>query len=85
MVFAGNCREPGTGAFTDADLVGASFAFADLSDALLTGANLTNTDLHRVNLTGATWPADTPVPDGWELDADTGELQRAGPEPAAEG
>ena len=69
----------------NADLTGASLAFADLSNAILTGATLTDTDLHRADLTGATWPADTPVPDGWELDTGTGQLQRAGPEPAAEG
>lgn len=70
---------------SNADLTGASLAFADLSNADLTGATLTDTDLSRADLTGVTWPADTPVPDGWELDPGTGELQQAGPEPAAKG
>ena len=60
--------------------VGVNLVDADLTDADLVGADLTG-----ANLTGARWPADTPVPDGWELGAGTGQLQRAGPEPAAKG
>ena len=66
---------------SNVDLTGALLAFADLSHAILLGATLTDTDLARADLTGAEWPADTPIPDGWELDADTGELQRAGTDP----
>jgi Pentapeptide repeats (8 copies) len=66
---------------TDADLTGASLAFADLSNTDLTSATLTDTDLDRADLTGSTWPADTPVPDGWDLDAGTGQLQRAATDP----
>ena len=42
-----------------ANLRGAFLLFADLSGAALTDADLTGADL-----TGATWPVNTPVPDG---------------------
>jgi Pentapeptide repeats (8 copies) len=70
-----------------ADLTRASLTSADLTDADLTGANLTDARLdiaHRypANLTGAdltdvAWPKDFAVPEGWQLDTDSGRLKRA--------
>jgi len=62
---------------TDADLTGAALNNADLTQAELTGARFTDADLTNVR-----WPADTPVPDGWKLDAGSGRLQQAGTGPA---
>jgi Pentapeptide repeats (8 copies) len=67
---------------TSAQLTGADLAGADLTSANLTTADLTTADLTSTNLTGAnlavaTWPADTPVPEGWKLDAH-GRLTAAG-------
>ena len=50
---------------------------ADLTDADLTGAVLVNADLAGADLAGARWPADTPAPEGWELDTGSGLLKRA--------
>src|SRR5580658_4423850 len=58
---------------TYATLTGATLMSADLTGATLTGARLAGADL-----TDATWPADTPVPAGWELDTGSGLLKRAG-------
>jgi hypothetical protein len=58
---------------TYATLTGATLMSADLTGATLTGARLAGADL-----TDATWPADTPVPEGWELDTGSGLLKRAG-------
>ena len=63
---------------TSATLTGANLGGAFLASANLTGAFLENADLTRANLTGARWPEDTPVPEGWELDAGSGRLRRAG-------
>jgi type II secretory pathway component PulM len=80
-----------------ADLTGAGFYSASLEGAILLsaclkGANLTETkdlataDLTGADLAGVRWPGGTPVPDGWEPDAGSGLLQRAGTDPApAEG
>jgi hypothetical protein len=35
-------------------------------------------DLSEAQLTGARWPRDEPVPAGWERDAGSGPLKRAG-------
>jgi pentapeptide repeat protein len=73
---------------TGADLTGASLIGAVLTGANLGGADLTGADLARAVLTGAVltgavltgarWPADTPVPEGWKLDAGSGRLEQAG-------
>jgi hypothetical protein len=68
-----------TGAlFTEADLAGAIFTGANLKGAHFYRANLTGADLAEADLAGAdfkeadltraTWPADVPVPAGWERD-----------------
>lgn len=63
---------PGT-ELLSADLTGANF-----TDATITGTHgLATADLTDANLAGARWPEGTPVPEGWERDAD-GRLQRAG-------
>ena len=73
---------------TDAHLNNADLTSADLTGALLSGASLrgaglrcmglTHADFTYANLSGAKWPEGTPAPDGWELDAGSGRLQRAG-------
>jgi len=65
-----------------ADLAGASLTSAHLAGAFLisadlTAADLTGASLTSAHLTGARWPADTPVPDGWQLDTGSGRLRRA--------
>ena len=60
----------------DADLSGAYLMSADL-----TGALLRDVAIGGANLVDARWPERTPVPDGWKLDADTGQLRRAGSDP----
>ena len=75
---------------TGANLTNAQLERADLTNAHLERANLTNAHLERADLTnahldGATWPADTPVPEGWELDAGSGQLQRAGTDSGSAG
>ncbi len=64
-----------------ADLTGADLAGANLTDVNLTDVNLGSTILTRANLTGAKWAADTPVPEGWERDADSGRLRAVGTGP----
>ena len=66
----------------DAFLGDAFLGDADLGDAFLVGADLRVADFTRVPLRGALlggarWPADTPVPEGWERDASSGELKRS--------
>jgi hypothetical protein len=71
-----------------ADLGGADLSYADLSDANLSRANLSRADFLWANLTGtflggadlsgARWPADAPVPEGWERDTGSGRLKRPG-------
>jgi hypothetical protein len=71
-----------------ADLSGADLSVTDLTRtslvrADLTGANLDSADLNGAALTGAAltgakWPESRPVPLGWELDAGSGRLRRAG-------
>ena len=56
-----------------ADLIGADVAGADLTRAIFTRAGFTDADL-----TDATWPEDTPVPGGWELDTSSGRLRVPG-------
>ena len=72
---------------------------ADLDQATLFHARLNEADLAEAenpagahfdsatDLTGAMWPKNVPVPEGWELDADSGTLRRAdtGPSPTEEG
>ena len=74
-----------TGAnLTTVTLIGATLAEATLIGADLTGARLatlTNrlgADFSLADLVGVRWPEGTPVPEGWELDAGTGLLRRAG-------
>jgi hypothetical protein len=67
---------------TGAHLYGADLRLADLRHADLTNADLTNTKLTGADLRGATWPADTPVPEGWERRADSGQLRHGGTGPA---
>ena len=71
---------------TSASLHGAGFADVNFFNADLTNAQLTSADLADVNLadvfegadfSGAWWPADTPVPEGWELDTGSGRLVEA--------
>ena len=60
-----------------ADLTSANLSGAHLVDANLSGADLTSANLSGADLTSARWPADMPVPAGWELDASSGRLGRA--------
>lgn len=62
---------------TGADLTGADLTGADLTDANLTGANLSSADLSGADLTAASWPGDTPVPEGWVLGVNSGRLYPA--------
>jgi len=63
---------------TAADLRHAKLIGADLRSAKLSDAkNLRDACLSRARLDGATWPADTPVPEGWERDS-SGKLNAAG-------
>jgi len=61
-----------------ADLTGAVLDRAILTSACLTGAVLTSTRFARADLTDAIWPEDERVPEGWERDANSGRLLRAG-------
>ncbi len=68
---------------TDANLDGALLNSAVLSNANLTRADLAGAHLDGANLTGADlddamWPDGEQIPDGWELDAGSGRLRRAG-------
>jgi uncharacterized protein YjbI with pentapeptide repeats len=78
-----------TGArLTQAGRAGTSayLAGTDLRGADLTGADLTTRMTMRgARLDGARWPAEAPVPEGWELDAGTGQLRRAGASPGPAG
>jgi uncharacterized protein YjbI with pentapeptide repeats len=70
----------------DANLAGADLLDSDLSRASLVGANLTDAnltgvDLTGADLTGARLSGDTPVPDGWVRDPDSGRLKRADTNP----
>jgi hypothetical protein len=58
-----------------AELSGARLAHTNLSSADLTGARLAHADLSGVDLTDARWPADTPVPKIWKLNARSGRLE----------
>ena len=58
-------------------LDGAYLSPADLRGADLTGADLGGADLTLADLTRARWPRDTPVPEGWRLDTNSGLLDRA--------
>jgi hypothetical protein len=71
---------------TGAILIRAIFIRANLTDAILTCVDPTLADFARATLPGARWPEDTPVPEGWELDAASGRLRREGTDPGpAEG
>jgi type II secretory pathway component PulM len=63
---------------TRADLTGADLRYAYLNGATLTGATLTGAVLIEADLTGAIWPADAPIPEGWNRDASSGRLGPAG-------
>jgi len=58
-----------------ANLTGANLTRADLTDADLTRADLTRADLTRAPLSGVRWPADRPVPPGWQRDRESGRLK----------
>jgi Pentapeptide repeats (8 copies) len=62
-----------------ADLSGANLNDADLTGADLTGTILSGADLNGADLSKVKWPGYVPVPEGWELDARSGRLRRAGP------
>jgi hypothetical protein len=75
--------------FTGGFCLRAYFGYADLTDARLTSADLADLDVADVfqgaDFTGAWWPADTPVPEGWELDAGSGRLVEAHTDTRQEG
>jgi Pentapeptide repeats (8 copies) len=61
---------------TEADLYGADLSLANLygtnfAGANLTGANLANVSIDGADLTNARGPLVGPVPDGWQLDAES--------------
>jgi hypothetical protein len=62
-------------------LADAYFGYADLTNANLASADIADIDFADVfanaDFTGAWWPADTPVPEGWELDTGSGRLVEA--------
>ena len=63
----------------EANLTRSKLTRANLTDADLTDADLSDATLHRTNLTGAWWSnANTPVPEGWELDTRSDRLKREG-------
>jgi uncharacterized protein YjbI with pentapeptide repeats len=68
---------------TGANLIGARLPGARLPGADLRGATLSDTRFPGADLTSVKWPADTPVPEGWKLDADSGRLERADTESGA--
>jgi hypothetical protein len=74
------------------DLIGADLTRADLTRVTLTstdltyaflarakflGADLTGADLTGADLTDARWPEETPVPEGWIVEVNSGRLRRA--------
>jgi hypothetical protein len=59
---------------TGANLDGADLTRADLADADLTDADLAGAKLTGAELAGALWPADGPVPAGWQRHAGSGQL-----------
>jgi hypothetical protein len=62
----------------EAKLTGAEFwNETDLTDADLTGADLTGVEFTDAKLTGARWPSEATVPEGWELDTNSGRLKAA--------
>ena len=64
----------------EADLTRADLRGADLTGAILrdTGAILRDADLTGADLIRARWSGDVPAPEGWERDASSGRLKRAG-------
>jgi len=64
--------------FNGAHLTNARFNGAYLHGTDLTGADLNGVDLTGADLTDATWPADTPVPEGWKLAIGSSRLTLAG-------
>ena len=63
---------------TGASLAGADLTGADLADADLADADLARAEFAGAELTGALWPADGPVPAGWERHTGSGQLIAAG-------
>jgi Pentapeptide repeats (8 copies) len=63
---------------TGANLDGADLTGADLTDADLAGAVLSRAVFAGADLAGARWPADGPVPPGWQRHAGSGQLIAAG-------
>ena len=63
---------------SSARLRGADLGGADLAGAILAVANFDGANLDDANLDDARWLGNTPVPEGWKLDTDSGRLKRAG-------
>jgi len=55
----------------------ANLAEANLTGAMLIGANLSGARLTGADLTEALWPQESAVPEGWQLDTESGRLKRA--------
>jgi hypothetical protein len=66
--------ELGGARLTGANLTGADFTGADLADADLADSDLADAEFARADLTGALWPADGPLPAGWQRHAGSGQL-----------
>jgi uncharacterized protein YjbI with pentapeptide repeats len=68
-------------AFTRADLTDVRLIRADFTRAAIYNADFTGADLTGAVVTDAKWSADRAdrqAPEGWELDAGSGRLRRAG-------
>jgi len=66
--------ELGGARLTGANLTGADLTGADLADADLADSDLTDAEFARADLTGALWPADGPLPAGWQRHPGSGQL-----------
>jgi hypothetical protein len=79
LVRAGLCgADLGGARLTGANLDGADLTGADLTDADLADADLASAQFTGAELAGALWPADGPVPAGWQRHAGSGQLIAAG-------
>jgi len=66
--------ELGGARLTGANLTGADLTGADLADADLADSDLAGAEFARAELTGALWPADGPLPAGWQRHPRSGQL-----------
>jgi hypothetical protein len=64
-----------------ARLNGADLTGAHLENANLDGADLTGADLEGAYVDGVYWPADRPVPEGWQRDTHSDRLMRVARNP----